>query len=164
EKYAGEGFEVVLTSTLQRTRQTVRSFIESGIPWEQFPEIDEMSWGVHEGQKPDATMIAEYKTLMEHWKNEQYDAKLDGGESARQLGQRIDRFIEILKKRPERKILVCTHGRAMRALICRMKNQPLKNMEHVGHKNTGLYIARFDGNEFHFLTENERSHWTRPAT
>ncbi|RMG84433.1 MAG: histidine phosphatase family protein, partial [Bacteroidetes bacterium] len=45
EKYAGEGFEVVLTSTLQRTRQTVQSFIESGIPWEQFPEIDEMSWG-----------------------------------------------------------------------------------------------------------------------
>jgi probable phosphoglycerate mutase len=44
QKYQEIPFELVVTSTLQRTHQTVKSFIDKGIPWVQLPEINEMKW------------------------------------------------------------------------------------------------------------------------
>ncbi len=35
-------FDVVLTSDLKRTRETVNGFIDDGIPWEVHPDINEM--------------------------------------------------------------------------------------------------------------------------
>ena len=42
EQYKNIPFEVVMTSTLKRTHQTVAHFIDAGIPWEQYEEIVEM--------------------------------------------------------------------------------------------------------------------------
>lgn len=158
EKYKNEGFESVLTSTLKRTHQTVAPFLELDINWEQHAEIDEMNWGIHEGKKAEAWMIEEYKKLIESWQNENYHARLEGGESAHEIGVRLARFIEHLKTRPEKKILVCSHGRAMRGLVCLLNGEPLSKMQNYEHKNTGLYIVNYEGNNFEFVLENDRTH------
>src|ERR1044072_8256544 len=43
-------FDRVYTSALKRTHQTVNRFIEEGIPWEQLPGLDELSFGIWEGK------------------------------------------------------------------------------------------------------------------
>lgn len=158
QRYADLPFEVVLTSALRRTHQTVKGFIESGIPWEQWAEINEISWGVHEGQQSTPQMHEEYTTLVRHWKAENYDARIDGGESAQELAKRMHHFVEQLKNRPEKQILVCSHGRAMRCLMCVLKGKPLYQMDHFKHANTGLYKLSYDGESFHFELENDLSH------
>lgn len=157
-RYADYPFEVVLTSSLRRTHQTVQGFIERGIRWEQWPEINEISWGVHEGQSSTPKMHEEYATLVHHWKRGNYDAKIDEGESAQELASRMHRFVEHLKTREEKNLLICSHGRAMRAMMCVLKGMPLYQMEQFKHANTGLYQLTYDGTGFHFEIENDLSH------
>jgi probable phosphoglycerate mutase len=156
--YQDHPFEVVITSALRRTHQTLQGFIERGLPWEQWAEINEISWGVHEGQQSTPQMHEEYTALVRHWKAENYDAKIDGGESAQELAKRMQHFVDHLKSRPEKLVLVCSHGRAMRCLMCVLQGKPLYQMDHFKHANTGLYKLIYDGESFHFELENDLSH------
>ncbi|MCB0619832.1 MAG: histidine phosphatase family protein [Saprospiraceae bacterium] len=158
ERYGREPFEAVLTSTLLRTHQTVRPFLDQGIPWEQFPEINEICWGAHEGKKSTPPLLAAYRQTVAEWQAGNLDARLDQGESAAEMAVRLERFIAHLVERPEKKLLVCSHGRAMRCLICLLKGQPLQEMESYHHANTGLYLVRYHQREFEFVRENDTEH------
>jgi len=156
--YKAENFEVVLTSALIRTQQTVAPFIEAGLPTEAFAEINEIDWGVHEGKKSTPTMIEDYRSLIENWKSGNFDARLEEGESAQEMADRITVFVNHLRKRKEKKILVCCHGRAMRCLMCILKGQHLREMENYHHSNTGLYKVNYENDEFIFVLENDVQH------
>ena len=76
-------FDLVLTSALKRTHQTVEPFIlRGGVEVMNMPELNEISWGVHEGKVGDLASAASYKTMINHWQSENYDACIEGGESA----------------------------------------------------------------------------------
>lgn len=158
EKYKDLGFQTVITSALKRTHQTVADFIDTGINWEQHPDINEMNWGVHEGKPGTPEMRENYKTMIGEWAKGNFDYALQDGESAAQLGTRIGRFLEHLKTRKEEKLLVCSHGRAIRCFVALMKQQPLQAMETVAHANTGLYLSKLDAAGFTFLLENDTEH------
>ncbi|MCP3928426.1 MAG: histidine phosphatase family protein [Bacteroidetes bacterium] len=158
EGYKESGFNVILTSALRRTHETVAPFVEMGIPWEQFPEINEFSWGVYEGKKSDEAMMREFRNVVSEWKRGNYDASLEGGESAADMEKRIQKFVNSLKKRDEQKILICTHGRAMRCLMCVLKGESLAKMEKYHHANTGLYIVKQKQDQFFFEKENDVRH------
>ena len=156
--YQAYNFDVVLTSKLVRTHQTMAPFIQAGIPWEQFYEINEMSWGVHEGKSSNPEMIAEYKNMIQEWNKGNYDVGIQGGESAQQLASRIQPFIDHLKTRTEKNILVCSHGRAMRCIMSLLKGEELYNMENYQHSNTGLYKVIYEPDRFIFELENDTQH------
>jgi probable phosphoglycerate mutase len=158
EHYQQTGFEVVLTSRLRRTHETMAPFIDAGLPWEQFAEINEINWGKHEGLKSTPDMHLQYKAMIESWEAGDLDVSLEGAESAAQLGQRLGEFVQLLSQRPEERILVCSHGRAMRALMCLLREQSLTQMNTYKHSNTGLYKAAYSGMEYEFLLENDLSH------
>lgn len=158
EQYKDIGFEAVLTSRLRRTHETVHHFLELGLPWEQFADINEIAWGSHEGKKSTPAMMEQYREITDEWKRGNFHASLDGAESAASLAARISRFIEHLRERPENTLLVCSHGRAMRCLMCLLQEQPLQNMDNYQHSNTGLYQVKLKGDTFHFLMENDLSH------
>jgi probable phosphoglycerate mutase len=63
-----------------------------------------------------------------------------------------------MKSQPAKNLLVCTHGRTMRALVTLMKNKELAQMEDTKHANTGCYIVRLQNNHFIFDVENSISH------
>lgn len=151
-------FEVVLTSALRRTHQTVAPFLELGLPWKQYTELNEMGWGRHEGKVSSLEMREEYHLVVKEWVSGNLKAALGGGESAAEMAARLLRFIEYLKTRPEKTLLVCSHGRAMRCLVCLLKGQPLARMEEIAHSNTGLYQVRFVSNNFEFELENDTTH------
>ncbi|MFN0034440.1 MAG: histidine phosphatase family protein [Saprospiraceae bacterium] len=152
-------FELVITSKLRRTHQTVQGFLDKKIPWEQTADINEICWGIHEGQRQSPEQNERYHTMIAEWQSGNLDAAIAEGESARQLLERIERFVDWVKTRPEKRILVATHGRAMRCLITSLKGLPPTAMEGMEHSNTGLYVAHLqpDGTWL-FELENDTSH------
>ena len=152
-------FDLILTSSLKRTHQTVARFIKQNAAiWEPTPDLDEISWGVHEGQKYLPELEANYKIMMNGWENGDYDRKIEGGESAAELAERVGRVIEKLKHTKAKNVLICTHGRTLLCLITLLKGQPLKEMNRHKHQNTGLYVVHYVDNEFIFEIENEAKH------
>lgn len=157
--YKDEGFDYVITSALKRSWQTVESFINNfNIPYHKTPLINEISWGVHEGKSGTLDMKEAYDQMIKEWSNGNYDARLEKAESANELIARCTEFINSLIEIPHQKILICTHGRTLRCLMCVMKRQEMVEMENYDHHNTGLFRANFTNGVFQFLLENDISH------
>ncbi|HMQ61300.1 MAG TPA: histidine phosphatase family protein [Flavilitoribacter sp.] len=151
-------FEAVLTSRLKRTHQTVRHFLDSGIPWEQFAEINEMNWGAREGRPSTPELIAEYEEIKASWSSGSYDVRAHGGESASELFQRVSIFVDHIRRRQENLLLVCSHGRAMSAMISAFLAEPLSEMNKYRHDNTGLWVLRYQDETFRVVRENSTDH------
>ncbi len=158
DHYHAHPFDLVLTSTLKRTQETMQPFIAAGLPWEQHATINEICWGKHEGQKSTPEMHKQYKEVTEAWEQGHLDARLEGAESAEDMRARLSEFVRHLNERPEANILVCSHGRAMRALMCLLREQPLQQMNTYKHANTGLYKAAYQQQRYTFLLENDLRH------
>ncbi len=163
--YRDAGFEVVLTSALKRTWETVEGFIDDGLPWEQHADINEISWGSHEGKLGTPDSMAEYSRVKNEWAAGQLDGRIGGGESARELGARLERFIDHLGERPEEKILICSHGRAMCALVTLMMGRPVSMMNELTHHNLGLWVGELQPSGLYkFSLRNDRGHIPGPLT
>ncbi|MEL6720284.1 MAG: histidine phosphatase family protein [Bacteroidota bacterium] len=158
ERYKEVPFEVVLTSKLKRTHQTVQHFIEKGLAWEQFSEINEMSWGIHEGMAYTPERKVQYNSIIEEWDKENYDVGMEEGETINELAARCGAFVAQLRQRTEEHILICAHGRLNRCLLCVLLDLPLRHMNDFSHSNTGLYRLRFDGEQFELLSNNDTQH------
>jgi len=151
-------FELVVTSKLRRTHQTVRHFLDRDIPWIEQEDINEISWGAHEGLPATPERTAQYNDMIDNWKKGNLHASLPEGETAAQLLERVQRFVAWLKTRPEKHILVATHGRTLRCLVTSMKGLGPADMEGTLHSNTGLYMARYQDDKFVFELENDVNH------
>lgn len=157
-KYANEKFEVVYTSSLIRTHQTVQRFIESGLPWFQTSNLDEISWGSLEGKPSTHAVREQFHQLVQEWNRGNLAAKIPDGESPLEVQQKHLQFIEHYRALPYRKILVCSHGRAMRILLATMLNKPLQEMDQFHHRNTSVYRVLDEGTHFTLLEHNNLSH------
>ena len=158
ETYQDIDFELVVTSKLRRTHQTVRHFLDRDIPWIEQEDINEISWGAHEGLPATPERTAQYNDMIDNWKKGNLHASLPEGETAAQLLERVQRFVAWLKTRPEKHILVATHGRTLRCLVTAMKGLGPADMEGTLHSNTGLYRARYQDDKFVFELENDVNH------
>jgi probable phosphoglycerate mutase len=158
QAYQDLNFELVITSALQRTHQTAGPFINKNIPWIQMPELNEINWGIHEGKEGTPQMVESYNHITNQWKSGNYNIGIEEGETAQALQDRLNIFIETIKQRDEKLVLVCSHGRAMRCLICLLDGKPIKHMDDYGHHNTGLYIVQQTDNNFEIKLSNDISH------
>lgn len=158
QAYRDIPFQVVLTSKLKRSKQTVQQFLDLPIAHESFGEINEIGWGVHEGVGGDPKLRDTYKWLINEWSSGNLDARVPEGESAAELMARCGKFIDHLKGRSEETILVCTHGRTLRCLVTLLKEESMDRMEFYKHANTGLYLFEYDGHQFKAIVENDAAH------
>lgn len=158
ENYRNEGFQKVFISGLKRTQQSVASFLSEGLPSEVMPELNEISWGKHEGVAVDAEGEAYYQSMIERWKSGETHLAIEGGESPVQVANRMQLAITKILASPEEKVLVCMHGRAMRVLLAVMLNYPLQYMDVFDHQNLCLYQLIHTGNLFHIEKYNQTAH------
>lgn len=157
-QYKDLGFDLALASALKRTQETLLPFVETGVPIECYAEINEISWGVQEGAEPSAELWANYKEVRDAWEAGNYEARVEGGESAAELYERVSRFFDMLKGRTEQKIIVCTHGRTMSTICCILENRPLSDMGLFRHENTAVTKTTFDGKSFEVEIHSDISH------
>ena len=137
-------FDAVFTSSLIRTQQTVEPFVRSGHIMEAHEDLDEINWGVHEGRLTDTGLSREYLYITGQWRKGALELKIPGGESPLDLQQRQLRFIkEKLKPHHAERILLCSHGRAMRSLLCTLLDKDLSCMDDFPHQNLSLYKLNY---------------------
>jgi probable phosphoglycerate mutase len=151
-------FQKIYTSALIRTQQSVLPFIEAGRSYQIFPELNEISWGVFEGKPQNEAERKAYWDVVNAWKFGDFSAKIEAGESAEELHLRQQSFIQFLRLQKESCVLVATHGRAMKSLLCAMLQLPLTQMETFEHSNLCLYILEFNGSTFELLSRNNTQH------
>ena len=152
-------FDIVYTSTLKRTHQTVSRFIEKNIPWKQHAGLDELAWGIYEGKPSDITKPA-FLGLTTAWLEGAVHEKFEGGESPIEVQNRQLEALEELKKLPEEvsNVLICMHGRALRIFLCVLSGLSLAQMDTFPHTNTTLYKVHFDGEGFEIQEYNNTQH------
>lgn len=153
-KYKEENFDLILTSTLKRSKQSVKFFIESGIPALAMKELDEMHLGNWEGKEAKGTIRAEWGHIMSEWKKGNDQLPVPGGESPYELSLRQKAFLHIIEKRNEKKILICTHGRALRNMMCLISGLPSKHMDEFPHENFCTYLVESEKGKYRILERN----------
>lgn len=159
EKYKNIPFDKIYVSNLQRTQQTIQSFIDLGIPFQKLGGLNEISWGDFEGKAQDFKEREFYQFAVNSWNNGNYDVAVANGETPNQMQARQKEALKIIMANEQEKtILICMHGRAMKSLICTLLNEPLKNMDNYEHRNTCLYLFNFDGKKFSLELANDVSH------
>jgi len=157
--YKNVPFDKTYTSVLKRTHQTVKQFIDSGIPWEQLSGLDEMAWGDYEGKAVSEETRGRFKKIMQSWKDGDLDVRFENGESPNEVQARQKEALKEIMSHPEEStVLICMHGRAMRLFLCLLNNLPLTEMDNYPHRNTTLYRVEFDGEKFHIVDFNNTDH------
>jgi len=157
--YKNEGFDKVYVSSLQRTYQSVQSFIEMGLPYKKLAGLDEISWGNKEGLPFIPEAHSHYLATVEAWQRGELDAKIGGGESPIEVMERQKEAMgHVLSQNDEKKVLICMHGRAIRILICWMLGYPLSYMDNIPHTNLGLYLMNYSEGKASLIASNEVGH------
>ena len=157
--YKDVAIDKIYTSKLKRTHETVSHFIKKDIAWEQLEGLDELAWGIYEGQKSTPDLRKAFKKLIENWNLGNFDVKTEGGESPNEVFARQAKAMEhILEQDNEETILVCMHGRAIRLLMCQLLQKSLSEMDEFPHQNTSLYILNYDGAKFEVEVFNSLAH------
>jgi probable phosphoglycerate mutase len=154
QRYAQEGFDKIYTSTLQRTHQTVAPFCADGVPCQSLQGLDEIGWGIYEGQVQTPTILEGFNKLILQWSTGDLDAAVEQGESPNQLLVRQKEVLSFLMdQHHEKKVLICMHGRALRIFLCLLLNMSASEMDQFPHTNTALYKVGVKNGKF-ILLEN----------
>jgi len=161
DAYGHVPFDKIYTSQLIRTRQSVEKFIRSGIPFESFSGLNEISWGIYEGTAHTSGDDTPYQNILQSWKEGYTNRALEGGESPLQVRDRQLPVIDyIFSQSQESNILIATHGRAMRILLTTLSNESLQFMDKYAHNNLCLYKLLYivEEKRIEILQSNDITH------
>jgi broad specificity phosphatase PhoE len=157
--YKDVPFDKIYVSELKRTQQSIQPFIDLGIPYEKLSGLDELAWGIYEGQPNTPETAAGFLKLVRDWVDGNLDSKIEGGESPNEVALRQRGALNVILSRPEEgTVLICMHGRAMRLLLCLLTQKPLTEMESFPHQNLVLYKVVYDGERFEIADFNNSEH------
>lgn len=149
----------VYTSVLQRSIESVKGFLDKGVPHEALAGLNEISWGKKEGQPITQEEDAYYHDMLNEWQKGNTSRRIEGGESPEDVVARLAPAVaHIMSQDQEKVILVCMHGRAMRILLCYLLQYPLSSMDYFKHANMGLYLLNYESGVFHLELVNDISH------
>lgn len=159
QSYKDIRFDKIYISALKRTRESVDSFLSAGIPHESLTGLNEISWGKKEGERITPEEDAYYHWMLNQWQLGNTHERIDGGESPDDVARKQEVAINhILNQPDENTVLVCMHGRAMRILLCRLLNYPLRSMDMFEHENLCLYMLEHTGSMFVVKKHNDTVH------
>jgi probable phosphoglycerate mutase len=137
-------FQKIYVSELQRTHQSVAPFVQNGQQLTILPDLNEINWGILEGQEPTPEGYQHFLTISKKWRNGDYEAACENGESAQSMFNRQKSALKIIESDDTSPILICMHGRAIRSFLCLLTQTPLSQMDNFGHENLCLYILEKD--------------------
>ncbi|MEN9444829.1 MAG: hypothetical protein RIS47_1719 [Bacteroidota bacterium] len=163
EKYKHLSFDRIYSSSLKRTGQSVAKFIENGGIHEQLAGLDELSWGIYDGRFPSVELKPGIRRILRRWEEGKTQVKAFGGESPEDVATRLRQSLQQILNTEATNILISTHGRAIRILLCLMFGKPISQMTQYGHNNLCLYQVDYDpsSQKFKMVLENDTSHFNQ---
>jgi probable phosphoglycerate mutase len=151
-------FDLVYTSALKRSQQSVAGFLQKGIQHVVMPELNEISWGDFEGKPQTLEQRALYWQMIHKWNAGELDAKIPNGESPLEMQQRQKKVFHSIVENEAKNILICMHGRAMKSFLCLLLNIPLTQMDDFPHTNLCLYQLTYSAPHFTLVAANNIEH------
>jgi len=162
DAYRAVKFDKIYTSALKRSQQSVKGFMDLGIPWEPLAGLNEISWGTKEGHPITPSEDEYYHYMLRQWELGQTHLRIEQGESPEDVVRRMAPAVDyIMSHEQEETILICMHGRAIRILLCHLLNYPLKSMDMFEHTNLCLYLLHYTGSMFRVERYNDTDHLRR---
>lgn len=157
-------FEILISSTLQRAKETTEIISETTGKTPEFSDLF-----IERAKPPQINNKGhddeEAYSIWQEWEKELYtpgEGKT-GGESFDNLMTRARKAIHFLEERPEQEILVVTHGYFLRTIIANiligdlLTGDVFKNfMESTSMKNTGITVARYASSPKRWSTKEEK--------
>ena len=157
--YKNVAFDKIYVSCLKRTQQSIQPFIDDGVPFEKLCGLDELGWGIHEGEPGTPENRVAFLQIMREWVDGNLDVKFEGGESPNEVMRRQQEALGMIMSHPEEQtVLICMHGRALRLFLCLLTNRPLNEMDTFPHQNLILYKVEYDGLNFEITGFNNAAH------
>lgn len=159
-------------STLRRAKQTAEILARPHEPVSRtyLRDLEEMAWGIYEGQPPSPERDASMGTMKAAWRDGAYEEPVEGGESIRDVQQRSERAVQhIVSREAGRTALVVTHGRYLRVLLATvLDGYGLEHMNQLDHSNTCVNRLVYQNGRFEADLLNCTAHLTptepaRPA-
>ena len=166
ERFRTVNFDEIYSSPLQRayeTAQAVNTYHHKTIHLEPgIIELDGGQWeGVHLSQLAQAS-----PELMDAWINHLQDFQAPGGESFRQVYDRVRETIQrLIRENPGKTLVLVGHGCSIKTALCYCKGLPLEQLQDMPWcDNTGVTKVEFD-EQGHptILYENDSSHLSPQA-
>jgi probable phosphoglycerate mutase len=153
-------FDFAYVSNLIRTEQTLEPFLSRGLNYSKEVDLREISWGVYEGQSYSADLKSDYQLMIQNWAKGNTSFALEGGESLDLLIARCQKFLQYIlsKHKEDQRILICTHGRTIRCLICLLLDLPMTDMEYYKAHNTGLFKFLLNRETCELIEQNNIDH------
>lgn len=159
QAYKDVPFDQVYYTGLIRTKQSINSFLNLGIPNDSLPELNEISWGAYEGTPMTPEEGEYYRHMLHQWQLGNLDYAIAGGESPNLVAKRLSKGIETILSGSGETILVCMHGRAMRIFLSLILETDLRQMDIYEHQNLCLYLLEEnEEGKFNLSKSNEVGH------
>ncbi|ARA95061.1 MAG: histidine phosphatase family protein [Bacteroidetes bacterium] len=145
-------FDAIYASTLRRALQTAEPLRRTRpqVPFYRLADLEEMSWGIYEGQPIGPDLRARLDAWQARWAQGCYDDPIDGGESILDVQRRALRAVEqMLDRHAGGTLLVVTHGRLLRVLLSSLLPEyGLARMQDIRHANTAVNQLVHRGDRF----------------
>lgn len=152
--------DAVWSSPLSRAMDTARACAEGrGLSVTADPRLVEIDAGEMESLLWEE-LYERFPEQMEHWKNHPHLFCPPGGETMKQLFERVTAAVKDIAEQNEGKtVLVSTHGVSVRNLMCWAKGLPFDRLCEVQKwSNTGIGIVDITGGVPELLLENDHAH------
>lgn len=152
ERLRSVDVDALYVSTLRRAKQTADIVARPHEPVSrtQLADLDEMDWGVFEGEPPSEARDASMGDIKRAWRDGAYDRGPNKGESIRGVQRRACRALShIVSREAGGTALVVTHGRYLRVLLATLLDgYGLQDMSELEHSNTCVNRVVSDGGPF----------------
>lgn len=144
--------DAIYTSPLTRARETATAIAayHDDVPIYVLDDLEEMSWGIHEGKPISGSFQKELHSIYRIWSDGDFSYQVEEGESILDVQARGLRALHrILANHQGETVLIVTHGRLLRVLIASvLDDYGLSRMSDITHSNTGVnrltyYRGRF---------------------
>ena len=162
QRFREERIDAIFSSPLRRALQTAQCVAQSaGIEHiSTDPDLEEMSWGIFEGQSQSETQSTAFEEMKRRWHHGEHDYRVERGESLREVQTRGVNAVErIVDAHEGQNVLVVAHGRFLRILLASLLDEyGIARMEELHHTNTGVNHLIHDGQRFEARTLNCTRH------
>lgn len=149
-----ESLSAIYTSTLKRSIQTAEPIAKySGLPIQPRHELDEIAFGMMEGEKI-AYIEGELKVEWEKFRDNRFTYRIPGAENYTDVSNRISPFLEsILQNHKDQGILIVGHRVVNLMMIRILLDVPSENIIRIEQSNDCLYLIEIDveNRVFHYI-------------
>lgn len=161
DRFAGKSLNAIYTSALSRSIETA-DYVAAhhpDAPRISLPGLDEMSWGIYEGESRSDRLQAMLDEMYAHWERGAYEFRAEEGESIYEVQDRSVAAVEkILAAHAGDSVLIVSHGRLLRVLLATILDAGLDSMDDYDHANTCVNVVTHRSGRFEASLLNCTAH------